>query len=82
MDLCLLAEVATICPGSREPFLAGYTSVRPLTRHARRKVALYRCLRNLELCAVTIEHYDGEDLTESVAVTRKQIAGLNDLAAE
>ena len=48
---CRLDETLSECPGSVEPFYAGYASITPLTEHHRLKVDFYRLLLCLECIA-------------------------------
>lgn len=48
---CRLDETLAECPGSVEPFYAGYASGSPLTEHPRLKVDFYRLLLCLESVA-------------------------------
>ena len=46
-----LDETLAECPGSVEPFYAGYASITPLTEHRRLKADFYRLLLSLECVA-------------------------------
>lgn len=48
---CRIDETLAECPGSVEPFYAGYASVCPLTEHHRLKADFYRLLLGLECVA-------------------------------
>jgi aminoglycoside phosphotransferase (APT) family kinase protein len=48
---CRIDETLAECPGSVEPFYAGYASVSPLTEHHRLKADFYRLLLCLESIA-------------------------------
>ena len=70
-DLSILGSIEEFCPGSREPFVAGYAEVRPMPPVER--IRLAQMIRNVTLCNIARRHFPPEELGEYVSSTLAQL---------